>query len=445
VNRRRRSDNSAVLLTYNGIQAVLGVVVFLSAVRLFPLEPDITLTRTGGREGILLGLVFWVVLGLLGSTRIERLHGHGVLTFHTPFIVAALALGGPVAGGIVAAVSTIERRELTEVPWYGTLANHAALTISSIIGGVVLVAARTALQPELSEPEAVELVAILAGGFTFTVLSTWLAVGTVVLRDRLSVREAVSIHDKSFRSSAASELLLGWVLAFTYLSVGWWAALVAATLVLVVWRGHDALEISRYDAMTGLLTRSGFDVCVSDAIKAATRQGRTAALVAIDLDRFKAINDTYGHDAGDAVLREVGARLQHAIRLTDAAVRRGGDEFSVLLAKVGDFDTAQRLALRIHERLCEPIELDHETVSVGASMGLYLIEPSDRMPSVGRLHDLADVLMYEAKRAGEPLRVARLQRREPVVTEGVGPGAPAVAAFVREPMARPEGFEPPTY
>jgi diguanylate cyclase (GGDEF)-like protein len=424
MNRRRRSDNSRALLAYNGIQVALALAISVWAIGQFPLDPQITLTHSGGREGILLGLVFWIGLGLLGGTRIEHLHGHGVLTFHTPFIAAALALGGPVAGGVVAAVSTIERRELTEVPWYGTLANHAALTISSVVGGVVLLAARNALQMELHEPQAVELVSLVLGTFTFTVLSSWLAVGTVVLRDRLSVREAISVHSRAFRPTAASEVLLGWVLAFTYLAVGWWAALVAATLVLVVWQGYDALEISRHDALTGLLTRAGFDVCVLDASRSATRQGRTAALVAIDLDEFKAINDTRGHDAGDEVLRTVGARLQASIRLTDAAVRRGGDEFSVLLTNIGSFDTAKTLALRIHDRLCEPIELDQGAVRVGASMGLYLIEAADRMPSVGRMHDLADQLMFEAKRAHEPLRAARRGSRQPVAGADPG-GAPS--------------------
>jgi GGDEF domain-containing protein len=70
-------------------------------------------------------------------------------------------------------------------------------------------------------------------------------------------------------------------------------------------------------------------------------------------------------------------------------------------------ETATALAMRIHEHLCEPIELEQGTVRVGASIGLYLIEPAERVPSAGRMHDLADGLMYEAKRAGEPLRVAR--------------------------------------
>jgi diguanylate cyclase (GGDEF)-like protein len=406
MNHRRRSDHSPVLLAYTGSQIVLGLVVFVWAIQQYPIDPRITLTQAGGREGILLGLVFWILIGLLGSTRVERLHGHGVLTFHIPFIVAAMALGGPVAGGVVAAVSTIERRELTELPWYGTLANHAALTISGVIGGLVLVNARAVLGADFAEPEAVELIAIVLGSFVLTVLSSGMAAGTIVLRDRLSVGEATRVYDTSYRVTAASEVVLGWVLAFTYLAVGWWAALIVATLVLVVWQGHDAREISTHDPMTGLLTRPGFDVHVKAAIKATERRGQRAALLAIDLDRFKAVNDQHGHAAGDEVLRVVGARLRGSIRLIDAAVRRGGDEFGVLLVDVHDLEMATALAMRIHERLCEPIELDRATVRVGASIGLYLVEPALRVPSAGRLHDLVDGLMYEAKRAGEPLRVA---------------------------------------
>jgi diguanylate cyclase (GGDEF)-like protein len=407
MNRRRRSDHSLVLLTYTGAQIVLGLVVFAWAVQEYPIDPRITLTEAGGREGVLLGLVFWILIGLLGSTRVERLHGHGVLTFHIPFIVAAMALGGPVAGGIVAAVSTIERRELTELPWYGTLANHAALTIAGVIGGLVLVNTRAVLGAALAEPQAVELVAIVLGSFVLTVLSSALAVGTIVLRDRLSIGESTKVYDASYRVTAASEVVLGWVLAFTYLAVGWWSALIVATLVLVVWQGHDAREVSTHDALTGLLTRQGFDVHVKEAIRATQRRGQSSALLAIDLDKFKAVNDEHGHASGDEVLRVVGARLRGSIRLIDAAVRRGGDEFGVLLVDVRDMATATALAIRIHEQLCEPIELDAATVQVGASIGLFLIEPAERVPSAGRLHDLADGLMYEAKRAHEPLRVAR--------------------------------------
>ena len=128
------------LAIYTAVTIVAGIAALAWAAVTFPIDETISLTTAGGREGILLGLVFWIAIGLLGGTRVERMHGHGVLTFHIPFIVAAMALGGPTAGALVAMLSTIERRELREVPWYGTLANHAALTFSAVVGGVVLLA-----------------------------------------------------------------------------------------------------------------------------------------------------------------------------------------------------------------------------------------------------------------------------------------------------------------
>ena len=152
--------------------------------------------------------------------------------------------------------------------------------------------------------------------------------------------------------------------------------------------------------MTGLLTRAGFDVRLADAIAAGQSRGQYAALIAIDLDGFKAINDLHGHAAGDDVIRAVGARLREQIRLTDSAVRRGGDEFSVLLVDLPDAATASKSAERILARIREPIDTDIGPVSVGASIGVYFMAPSDRPPTTGRLHDLTDHLMYEAKHRG---------------------------------------------
>lgn len=402
VNRRRRTDHSPALLAYTGVQVVAAAIAFAWVAVSFPMTPEISLTASGGREGILLGLVFWVVIGLLGGTRVERLHGHGVLTFHLPFIVAAMALGGPAAGAVVAVVSTFEAREFREAPWYGVLSNHASLALSAIAGGLVYYAVGTILDMGAVgvDAQAGNLIAIVLASFVLTIVGTGLVAGTVILRDHLTFPEAVRVFDTSYRLSASSEVVLGWMLTFTYASIGWWATLICATLVLVVWRGHDALEISRHDAMTGLLTRAGFDVRLTAAIEAGHDRGQYAALLAIDLDGFKSINDKHGHAAGDDVIRAVGARLREQIRLTDSAVRRGGDEFSVLLTDLPDVATAAKSAERILARIREPIEVDTGLVSVGASIGVYFVAPSDRPPTTGRLHDLTDRLMYEAKQSG---------------------------------------------
>ena len=110
------------------------------------------------------------------------------------------------------------------------------------------------------------------------------------------------------------------------------------------------------------------------------------------------------------MIRAVGDRLRRSIRLTDAAVRLGGDEFGVLLVDLPNAATAQRLATRIHAAVTAPIELDDRIVQVGASVGVYLLERTARRPSVARVHDLADREMFRAKQSGGGLRIAERRR-----------------------------------
>ena len=356
--RRPEPRDRGSLLVYTAATTIVGLGVARWAAATFPIDESISLTAAGGREGILLGLIFWIAIGLLGGTRVERMQGHGVLTFHLPFIIAAIAVGGPAAGGIVALVSTIERRELREVPWYGTVANHAHLTLSAVVGGVVLIGIEGTLGTLLPDkPQAVALIAIIGGGALLTLIAISLAAGTVHLRDGLTRSQLTRLYDTSYRATAATEVVLGWILAYTYTALGWWAALVAAILVLAVWQSHDATTISHHDPMTGLLNRSGFDIRLTQAIDDSQRHDRLGALLAIDLDGFKAINDLNGHPMGDEVLRVVGERLQASIRMTDAA-RLGGDEFGVLLVDLPNVATARRLAKRVHDAIAKPMDVD---------------------------------------------------------------------------------------
>jgi diguanylate cyclase (GGDEF)-like protein len=420
---RRRSF---ALYAYTAATIVAGLVALVWASVSFPIWPTISLTQAGGKEGILLGLLFWILIGLLGGMRVEQLHGYGVLTFHLPFIIAATALGGPVAGGWVAMISTLEAREIREVPWYGTMANHSAMALSAVLGGVVYDLAQTGpLGAITDQPRAAQLVAIILGTIVLSGLSASLATGTAILRDGLSLREARRLLDTSYRTTAASEVVLGWVLVVAYTSVGWWAALVCATLVLVIWQAHLDRERARHDAMTGLLSRSGFDARLAEILVGVGRGAGRVAILAIDLDRFKAVNDAYGHGTGDEVIREVGVRLRGAVRLTDAAVRRGGDEFGVLLVGVSDAAAAEALAWNIHRELCEPIETDRAMVTIGASIGVYVLEPSSRVPTIERLHALADHEMYLVKAEGGGVRVRASNDPSPEAATDVLPSRAA--------------------
>jgi diguanylate cyclase (GGDEF)-like protein len=132
--------------------------------------------------------------------------------------------------------------------------------------------------------------------------------------------------------------------------------------------------------------------------------------VFVDLDRFKALNDTYGHAAGDAVLVAVAARLVGYAGLSRSVCRLGGDEFAVLLSHRGD-DVASELA-GLHRSLCAPVPWRGQLVAVGASVGGGV---AARRTSIAAALERADSAMYAAKRAGGGIRVA-------------GPRVPEVAA-----------------
>ena len=139
-------------------------------------------------------------------------------------------------------------------------------------------------------------------------------------------------------------------------------------------REHEAT----HDPLTGLLNRRGMFDLLSQAIARVKRTRTSLALLFIDLDGFKQINDRYGHDAGDAVLREVAARLQASIRQTDTAVRLGGDEFTVILENIKHgIPDANMLAQKILETLQYPIQLDSVTATISASIGISMHQPDD--------------------------------------------------------------------
>ena len=162
-------------------------------------------------------------------------------------------------------------------------------------------------------------------------------------------------------------------------------------------REHEAT----HDPLTGLLNRRGMFDLLSQAIARVKRTRASLALLFIDLDLFKQINDTHGHEAGDAVLREVAARLQASIRQTDTAARLGGDEFTVILENIKhDIPDANMLAQKILETLQHPIQLDSVTATISASIGISMHHP-DYERSADQLVNAADAAMYTAKHAGK--------------------------------------------
>lgn len=157
---------------------------------------------------------------------------------------------------------------------------------------------------------------------------------------------------------------------------------------------------SRHDALTGLLNRRALLETLPIAQARATRNDRSLALLFIDLDGFKAVNDTLGHEAGDRLLAEIAARLRGAVRKTDSVFRLAGDEFTVLLEGLGDSGSAHVAAAKIIDAVGQPVPIGTASAEVGASIGLALFAPGGQAGPEQLIRD-ADEHMYQAKRAGK--------------------------------------------
>ena len=176
------------------------------------------------------------------------------------------------------------------------------------------------------------------------------------------------------------------------------AALRVATLQAQLREGNQRLtELAATDDLTGLFTRRFLESHLRGLVAGATRHGRALSLVMLDVDNFKAINDSQGHAVGDQVLRAVVDRVRGRIRADDLLGRWGGDELILVLPDVG-FDGAMAVAEALRERIESPaISAGAQPVAVTLSLGAAEWRPGE---SVTELVERADLAMYEAKTAG---------------------------------------------
>jgi diguanylate cyclase (GGDEF)-like protein/PAS domain S-box-containing protein len=183
----------------------------------------------------------------------------------------------------------------------------------------------------------------------------------------------------------------------------------------LVWNGadvtdrrelEDELKVQAFtDGLTGLPNRALFTDRLAQALARSARRGTIVAVLVIDLDRFKTVNDGLGHAAGDTFLVEAAGRLARSVRAGDTVARHGGDEFTVLLEDLGTADLADDAAGRMLAVLREPITVDGTELRLSASIGVAL---SDDLDDPEELMRAADLAMYQAKSGGRG-RVARYE------------------------------------
>ncbi|MDE2093838.1 MAG: GGDEF domain-containing protein, partial [Burkholderiales bacterium] len=165
--------------------------------------------------------------------------------------------------------------------------------------------------------------------------------------------------------------------------------------------GHSrALEaLALHDVLTGLPNRRLLMDRLSLAIAHARRNDGTMAMMFLDLDGFKQINDTLGHDAGDALLKAVATRLVAAVRQEDTVARLGGDEFVIALWELNHADAVAALVSKVVQAVSQPYGLQGRSVNVTASVGVSTYPTHGR--DVDTLMKSADQALYEAKRSGK--------------------------------------------
>jgi diguanylate cyclase (GGDEF)-like protein/PAS domain S-box-containing protein len=197
---------------------------------------------------------------------------------------------------------------------------------------------------------------------------------------------------------------------------------------------HRAL----HDPLTDLANRQLFFDRLHQAILGAHRDRKQVALVMLDLDGFKAVNDAYGHVTGDLLLKQLAARLQERLRATDTAARLGGDEFAWILPRISAREAAERLVRSLTRQLEGSYSVRRRTIQLRISVGVALY-PDDG-GEVDTLLRHADAAMYSAKRQGGGIsffRGSAARRPEPARRELVNSPSAADSGSRRRPLGRP--------
>ncbi|MGN6376234.1 MAG: putative bifunctional diguanylate cyclase/phosphodiesterase, partial [Sphingomonas sp.] len=294
------------------------------------------------------------------------------------WIASAALMGAAIAGMHYLGMAAM--RMTPDIEWDGTL---VALSIVIAIGlsGLALWGTRSIAALDEWGGAAKASVAVILGAAVFLMHYTgmWAA------------------HFLPGSICGAADELSGAALPWI---VGASSVLLLIGSTVIAWLDRRRIEhrrIAETDALTGLKNRRFLQSRLPDFVRRATEDGRSLHLAFVDLDEFKLVNDTIGHDAGDRVLKIAAARLRDCVRGRDELVRVGGDEFVIVFCDV-DAPQVDRLMPRIIETLRAPIHIREETVRVSASIGLAGLD--DGFDSAALLM-MADTAMYAAKRAGK--------------------------------------------
>ena len=262
------------------------------------------------------------------------------------------------------------------------------LTIDSFLGGIWIAVMGLAIVPTVVFLTVLAMDKVAAGG--------WRLFGRTQLALATGFGLAWSLLGFPFIPEASTRSLLLSVPLLFFYSIGL-SFLMYRLGQQVVRQNKDLKRLSLMDPGLGVPNRRFFEVCAQHVLERVKLGRQTASLLLVDVDRFKAINDGYGHGVGDVVLQRLTAILADEVRESDLSARYGGDEFAVLLVDA-DLEQAKRIADRIRERVEAMMVEDADSLRCSVSIGV-----SQAKPEYSSLHDWvadADSVMYQAKYGG---------------------------------------------
>jgi diguanylate cyclase (GGDEF)-like protein len=379
---------------------VTGVVVLgaVCTAAVFTLDGH-SLTRLFSPEVMLFAVCAFA--GELISLKVVTRGAEGEVTTSTTFAFAALLVAGP-ACAVVALICASFAADLIQRKAVTKLLFNASQYVITLTASAFVLQTLTGV-PRMGEfhftPADLPGILVAAAAF-FVVNSTLVAVVIALVQDIRIGRYLV--QDWFFQVSTGGLMLglapmVALAADFALPSV----ALLFLPLLAVHRGGRQAIAKEHqavHDALTGLPNRSLFRHQIEQVVNAGRRADRTAAVMLIDLDHFKEINDTLGHHAGDRLLQEVSERLRSSLDEQDMVARLGGDEFGVLLPDMPGHDEAGAVAQHLLNQLREPFSIEGLTLEVDASIGIACAP--EHGSAVEQLIQRADIAMYAAKEGG---------------------------------------------
>jgi diguanylate cyclase (GGDEF)-like protein len=360
---------------------------------------------TGLRPIVDAGPSLWVLMafGLFGELvplTIARGDEENELSTSSAFVFAILLVWGLMPAALLYALASVGRDINKRKEWWKVSFNLGQYTLSLAAAAVVLHSLR--YQPSFAHP-VVSLgsrnaPAILAAALTFFVVNDLLVGAVLAARDGASLRREIASDFWYQLASTGALLAISPSVAVAALRSPWFVALLVVPILAVYRTGSLSVEKehqSLHDTLTGLPNRKLLHDRAGHALADAVRNGHSAAVFLIDLDRFKDVNDTLGHHVGDELLQRVGTRIAEVVRPGDTVARLGGDEFAILLPEIHDATVAEEIADRIRLALAVPFDLHGLTFELEGSIGIALCP--EHGSDIDVLMQRADVAMYVAK------------------------------------------------